>query len=601
MKVERSHDYQESRPAYWPIIVLWVLLCGFLIISGWHQIISRSGWDPDDQLRMVQLRDFLNGQSWFDTTQYRMNAPEGAPMHWSRLIELPMALIILLLAPILGQPVAEMVAGTVVPLFCLGCVAILLSQVATRLAGRSAGIVATILTFLSPALLMQFCPMRIDHHGPQILMATAAYATLFWPNRVKGGLILGGALAIWLHISLEGAPMTAAFFLLLGWRWIFEKAQGQRLFWTILSFALVSFALFFGTQRSGIFASTFCDTVAPPHIFAIGIAAAIMLPGVYHTPRDWGIRMGVAALSAMAAAGMLLFVAPQCSGGAFANLDPLVRQYWYAKVNEGLPVWHQDVSSIAALLAAPVCGVAALAVFWKETAADRTKDLRIAAFLLIYAFCLSLFVFRTVSVTAAYAVPPVTLLIVTLFGYYRESKIPVRRIGLVAVTLLLFVPGSAAVQVADLIQSVQKEPDTTLPSVRDQLAEEACESAGSVAALAALKNARIAAPFDMGPMILLTTSNQVLASSHHRNEMAMHDHIQIFRTHADVARNYIIKHGITHIAACAGEAEMQGYKKSDPDGLWASLSKGEVPFWLERLPDQGKGIKLWRVKPQQRL
>jgi hypothetical protein len=36
--------------------------------------------------------------SWFDTTQYRMNCPDGATA-LSRLIELPLAVLILILRP----------------------------------------------------------------------------------------------------------------------------------------------------------------------------------------------------------------------------------------------------------------------------------------------------------------------------------------------------------------------------------------------------------------------------------------------------------------------------------------------------------------------
>jgi hypothetical protein len=97
-------------------------------------------------------------------------------------------------------------------------------------------------------------------------------------------------------------------------------------------------------------------------------------------------------------------------------------------------------------------------------------------------------------------------------------------------------------------------------------------------------------------MILLTTPHQVLASSHHRNEKAMHDHIEIFRSAPDTSRTFITKNGITHIAACADEAEMTGYVKTDPKGLWATLSKGQTPDWLEKMPDAGNGILVWRVK-----
>ncbi|MFC4293065.1 hypothetical protein ACFOWX_11630 [Sphingorhabdus arenilitoris] len=585
-------ENRSDKLPWMPVAALWLAISAIMIITGWDNIVTRSGWDPDDQLRMVQLRDFLAGQSWFDITQYRMNGDAGAPMHWSRLIELPLALIVILLSPLIGQAGAEMVAGTAVPLLGLGLVAWMIGRNTTQLASREAGIVAVLVTLLSPALLMQFRPMRIDHHGWQIVMATLALWTIFWPNKKRGGIVLGIALAIWLHISLEGAPLTAAFFLLLGWRWIFEKAHGQRLIWTISSFAGASFLLFFGTQNSPLGAPAFCDTVSPPHIAAIALAAAIMLPAIMATPKDWRIRLGAAALAGAAALGTLLLLAPQCSAGAFGNLDPLVRDYWYVHVNEGLPVWHQNFGAASALLAAPICALITMMFLLREAAGATRKQLRVAAFFMLYSALLSLLVFRTVSVASAFAVPAVAVFIVTLFHNYRRSKEPVRRVAMVAVMLSLLVPGAIAGQLSALAVPKAKAKGEQ----QGEATAQQCESAASVAALSALPNARILAPFDMGPMILLTTPHEVLASSHHRNEGAMHDQIEIFLSQPAKAKAVIDRRKITHIALCPGEAELDNYKHKNPGGLWSQMDAGKAPLWLEPMKPVGGGIQVWRVK-----
>ncbi len=48
----------------------------------------------DDAMRLVQVRDLLAGQNWFDLTQHRLSPPAGVTMHWSRLIDLPLAALI---------------------------------------------------------------------------------------------------------------------------------------------------------------------------------------------------------------------------------------------------------------------------------------------------------------------------------------------------------------------------------------------------------------------------------------------------------------------------------------------------------------------------
>jgi hypothetical protein len=583
----------RSLRVHWPFIALWILASLLLVWSCRGVIASLSGWDPDDQLRLVQLRDFLAGQSWFDTTQYRMNLPEGAPMHWSRLIELPLALIVSLFAPLIGTARAEMLAGTIVPLGCLGGIAFMASAIARRFAGNFAAIIAVILTFLAPAVLIQTRPMRIDHHGWQAVMAMLGLWSLFWLSRKWGGVVLGLALATWLHISMEGVPIAAGFFLFLGCRWIFgwdkSDGKGERLFWTLLSFAAASPLLFFGTQSSGLFATNHCDTISPMHIGAIMLGSAIML-GAIHVGLEKPIqRLAVTAVAGIAVIACLLLIAPVCAGGAFAGLDPLVRDYWYVNVSEGLPIWRQDSEAAWTLIAGALAGVVALFAVLRR---DGDPEWRTLDFFVIAATLLSFFVFRTVTVAAAFAVIPVSIWIAQFAERWRKSEAPVQRMGFVVLILFLAIPGAV---VGPLVGKLTAEAETKVAAKNGGDGEK-CESVDSVRKLSMLPDSNLIAPFDMGPAILLTTRHYVLASSHHRNAVGMRDQIEIFRSVPEKSRELMKKHGITRIAVCMDEAEMGLYADKDPKGLWAQLAATKVPDWLEYEGIYGAGITVWHVR-----
>lgn len=587
MMPSSSPDWRDDLP----ILCLWLLVSAALIWSGWTEITTLSGWDPDDQLRLVQLRDFLAGQSWFDTTQYRMNPPDGAPMHWSRLIELPLALLVLLLGPLFGQPVAEMIAGTAVPLLLLGWIAYMLAHIATKLSSREAGVAAALITFFSGALMMQLRPMRIDHHGWQLAMAVLSLSTIFWADTRKAGLALGAALAVWLHISLEGAPMTVAFFLLLGLRWVRNAREGRRFFWTVVSFAVASLLLFFGTQASGLSAPMWCDTISPPHMGAISLATLVMAPAIRFLPDDWRLRLAAAGVAGGGALGLLLLAAPQCAFGAFGDMDPLVREYWYMQINEGLPIWHQSWRTAINFGASLFCGAVSWLVLRGSLKREDRRKLDTIGFFFFYGLLLSIFVVRTISVATAYAIPVTAVLIALLLKRYRRSKIAVQRVTLVAVMLLLLLPGS----VMSSLVRVIPEKTGSKPQI-ETLSNDNCQSALSVGSLSSLPKGIFLAPFDMGPMILAQTPHEVLASSHHRNRIGMRDHIEIFRSPPTQAKAIIDRRGITYVATCPGEAEMLNYLHKNPSGFWAQLSKGNTPSWLEPLPDMSAGIKVWRVR-----
>jgi hypothetical protein len=574
-----------------PEFLIGLVMAMFLVWLCRDALLTRSGWDPDDQLRLVQLRDFLGGQSWFDTTQYRLNAPDGGPMHWSRLIELPLALIVLLLKPLLGQAAAETAAGAIVPLGCLGLIAYMLHRIASHLGGRGAGIVAIIMTAVSPALVMQVRPMRIDHHGWQLVCGALALWSLFWVSARKAGFATGAALAVWLHISLEGAPAAAAFFALLGWRWVVAREEGERLGWAVGTFLGGSLLLYFSTQNSGLAAANHCDTISPAHIWAICAAALVIGPAALFSPTSRAVRLGVIAAAGAVAIGLLLWLAPQCAKGAFSTMDPVVREYWYERVTEGLPVWHHEILVIAAMLGVSATAAALFAWLYRGTEPQQRGELAMLGCLLFYAILLACLVFRIVSFATLVAIPLLAIAIERLFRRYRQEKVAAKRIGLVMLMIFVLMPGALLAIVVGALSGPEDEP------VKPQSAQAAenCESLASVGKLAGLPDANIVAPFDIGPAILLTTPHKVLASSHHRNEKGMRDHIDIYRLPEAQSYRIVERRRITHIVACSDEAEMVGYTRRNPDGLWAQLAKGKTPDWLAPMPISGSRLKVWRV------
>src|SRR5712664_3852165 len=60
----------------------------------------------DDAMRLVEVNDLIAGQGWFDLMQYRLDPP-GSLMHWSRVIDAPLAALILMLRPLAGMAGAE--------------------------------------------------------------------------------------------------------------------------------------------------------------------------------------------------------------------------------------------------------------------------------------------------------------------------------------------------------------------------------------------------------------------------------------------------------------------------------------------------------------
>lgn len=579
------------------IILIWLVVCAVMIFITRDQILSGIGWGPDDQLRQVQIRDWLNGQSWFDTTQYRIADPDSQPMHWTRWIEIPFALLILLLTPVLGSAVAETTAMTLVPLVTLFCVMWLVMKITEELFDRKIALLAAALTATAVPVVAQARPMRIDHHGWQIVLALLALWTLFWPDKRKAGLTLGAGLALWLSISMEGLPLTIGFVALLAWRWSVLREPGDRLFWTLASFLATSIILFLGSQGGLDSLLNYCDAISPAHLLACAAGAAIILPAIHFSPQSIWPRVTALAVAGGFALLAIWSSAPQCLGSAFADMDPLVRDTWLVNVNEGLPIWDQQMKEMINLFGGSiVVGLGCLFFIWVRHIDDFDRP---KFFLVAYAFLWALFVSilvqRASAVAAAYALPLVAWAVHHGFRAARDIANPAVRILATFSVVFLILPGPLVLGISDAFdEAVIKEPNS-----RTVLGNSPpCDSSASIERLNALPPTTIVAPLDFGPEILVSTPHNVLATSHHRNDMAMADQILIFTKPVQEARKLLQNRNARYIIICEKEAELEVYAQLQPKGLAASLQKGDVPNWLHSVHLRNSGLKIWRIVPK---
>ncbi|MBY9062896.1 hypothetical protein K7957_08130 [Sphingomonas yunnanensis] len=263
-----------------PVLAGWLLTSLLLVAASWDAIRARLFLDADDAMRLLEVRDWLGGQGWFDVAQHRLHRGDF-PMHWSRLVDLPLAGAMLALRPLLGAGGAERVALVLVPLLTLLAVTALAALLARRLAGRARVPYAVLLVALASPLLSQLRPLRIDHHGWQVAAALAAAAALLAPPTRRSGALAGAALAVLLTISLEGLPIAAATAAIaaLGWAWRPARAaMVVTLGWTLAGAAS---ALHLAT-RGPLWAQPACDAIAPAWlavlwVVAIGLTVAVGL------------------------------------------------------------------------------------------------------------------------------------------------------------------------------------------------------------------------------------------------------------------------------------------------------------------------------------
>ncbi|NQX93964.1 MAG: hypothetical protein HRT64_03405 [Erythrobacter sp.] len=574
--------------------VAWAIISALLLLVNWVPIMSMRFPDPDDTMRLMQVRDLLAGQNWFDVTQYRVDeAGGGVAMHWSRIVDAPLALIILILTPFLGASTAELAGLVITPLITLGIAMLLASRIAWRLIGDEETTLTALILAVCVPVIFQLGPMRIDHHGWQLVCALAAMNGLMARSPVVGGRVIGASLATWLMISIEGLPLAAAIFAVLALRWLRDRHQRAFLVHAIQALAVTSAALFLATRSLGDLA-TYCDAISPVHLVMFGWGALVLTGLSRIEPAPLSVVLGGFALAGGGALGLMVWNAPQCAtGGGFAELDPLVRAHWYVNVKEGMPVWHQGLTEALQYAITPLIGLYAAINLAASSRAWLRRFWGDYAMILGAAVVISLLVARAGAVACLIAAPPLAWQLSRWLRAIRKMERPIPRVAAllaVACALLPTLPLSMSGLVLPAQARIKGAATGTLKASQ-------CRIEDSAEILNALPAGEVFAPLDISPKLLLVSHHAVPATGHHRGNETMAEVIRTALGSTRDARTTIESRTSKYVALCPDLNEPRDYAAKAPEGFVADLLEGREPEWLEPIATaEGTSFKLWRVR-----
>ena len=147
----------------WIIVAAWLLYIAWIIFNRLGPINAFALGDTDDNLRMAQVRALLGGQGWYDLVQHRFDPVHGgANIHWSRLVDLPLAGLVLLAKLFVNGADAERFAVAVAPLLPLLLLMFSLALTMKRLVGERAWPLPIIGLLCAYSTIGMFAPLRIE-------------------------------------------------------------------------------------------------------------------------------------------------------------------------------------------------------------------------------------------------------------------------------------------------------------------------------------------------------------------------------------------------------------------------------------------------------
>ena len=576
----------------------WALL-GFALfviialVMKWNAIQGLGLSDTDDNLRLAQVRDWLAGQGWYDLRQYRMESPEGANIHWSRIPDLPIAGLILLLTPLLGAGVAEKIAVTIAPLIPAVVLIFAVATVTRRLVAKGAWPIALLAVLMASSVSAQLMPLRIDHHGWQLAMLALVMAGFTDPKPARGGTIMGLAIACSLAIGLEMIIFIALMGAASVIGWIFFIGERQRLI-ALGAATAGGCALFYLLFGSDVNRQMVCDALSPVWLSDALVGGALLVAIAWKAPRDWRWRLGLAAGAGLVIAAFHALAFPDCLTRLEGVSDDAYR-LWLSRVTEAQPITDQSPKMMLTALFLPVVALAGYFLLLKRGGVERQRMALGMGAAMLVAVALMFWQTRLASAAQLLAIPGAAGLLVVLLPKLEQSTSPLVRVVGISFAFIA-ATGALPILISDYLPKGEREKEGAKNELAG-LTRQQCGTEEAMAPLAALPAGHVYTFIDMAPRVLVMTHHSTVTGPYHRNHQAIVDNIQTLRAPAEEARTRLAAWGADYLLICKGQAGPMG-KGKDKQGIAWQLIQGAEYDWLEPVETGPKNPNLvFRIVP----
>ncbi len=596
---EKKAPLRWSHPALAALVYAAIVIVAQLIIH--RNLADYVGPDNDDAMRLVEVRDFLAGQGWFDMMQYRLGLAGGTLMHWSRFIDLPIASLILFFRMFLSPEGAEAAALTVWPLMLVLPLMFFMGLAGRRIAGVEGMHFSLILTALFVLLSPRFVPGSIDHDNVQLGLVALTVAMLVDEGyRPRNFAIAAITLAIQLGIGAETTPFVAVACMSVAclWAWKGEIfAPAARAFALTLTIAVS--AAFFSLVPPRLYSMITCDNLS---LGFYGITSAgcvgLLLSSIFASrlSRPW--RIAILAVNGAFVFAITVALAPQCLRNPLSDLDPMLVDFWLSRVTEAqsiISVANRQPDTLGVFYATGL--LAMLVCAFRILRGTRPSLHAMLMALIAINWVITLVQVRGTEFANLLAIPPLALMIAELRKNYMADPRNLRAILLYAGTLLASVPAVWAVGGALASKGVVNGLMVAAPVKAEETAN--CTSRQALRPIADLEPGVVAAASNLGAPLLRFTPHRTLSGPYHRDPDGMMAELLIGLAEPQQAEALLHEAKVTIVAFCKGDPQVELVSERAPRGLYAQLSAGHVPAYLEPIAASAESdVQFFRVTPQ---
>lgn len=568
--------------------------------------------DTDDFQRLSEVRAWLGGQGWYDLVNHRMDPPLGADMHWSRLVDVPIALLIKLFGVFADPLTAERLTVIVWPALLLVATVLVMVAICRRFDPAANPLLALIFTVTGIASLNEFMPGRIDHHNVQILLFCTMLLGLAGGSRRWGHMLLGAAAAASISVGLDAILIILALFAWLGLDWVLGRdIRGRALLGAAIGLAVTTPVLFVLNFPPSQWFVPHCDANSIVYLVALMLVAAafaglsLASAGLeLSTPRASRLaRLAAAAAAGGGACAIVLFLYPQCAMGPYGEISRELASRWLVKVGEARGLFQILPDEPGMWISGLAYSLVLLAVS-SFVLVRRMRDMpQLAPLHATFAISLlaSLLQVRAMRI-GVFAAIPFCVLFVEMAWSGLRTRFGGRRIlaGALQIGALLAVAAPTWLALSALLPArngaaeiVAGQGAAGAAGWRSRQPYIFCNRQSDYAAFAGQPPGLVISDINSGPAIAVFTANLSVGGPYHRNARAILDMMDFFHSDLEQPRRIAAERAVDYVAWCEPVGPLA---ESESGTLAARLARGEAPDWLEPLSAPGDRLHLFRVR-----
>lgn len=571
---------------------------------------------PDDFLRMSQVHSWMQGQGWFDLTAYKMAPPQGGDIHWTRLIDVPIATLIYLFQIFLSFEKATNLAAIVWPLLLMLVTLSIWTFICDRLLDNYPRWMPALFGILSISSINQFSVGRVDHHNVQILFFGLMILGLVNRDRKWGDYLIGFAVAFSMSVGAESLILTLLILAIIGFEWASSSDLNGK------GMIRVGFALIISTLV------LYGLNIAPKDYFEVSIDAnsffylcafvlvgiAFLILGVLSDVTNKSgkittfiLRIFVGAIVAGLVLGVLYIAFPDYLANPYIIVSEEVKNRWLNYVSEAKSLslvlddfpfhWLATVGYYSFILL-----IGAVVLFKEKYRSTKTISLYIILFACVLGTLWQVRVIRT----AAFLVVPFCVIFSTLCWNFLKEKYRQEKLflygfqsGIVMfqVSIFWYIAGALFFPLAN-VSKASTESNLDASSISETLNARRqpthCLANFDFAFLKTLPTSNVVSDLTTSTALMFHTGHSVISGPYHRNQRAILDTLDFMGTNEAKAKAVARKYQLSYLGLCTGKNANLA-RDYVMGSVTDKLLKGNIPDWLEEVSPKGERLRVFKI------